>query len=139
MKNIYYILSIITISLILACSNTTKNQETSVAVENNTLTEKETAEGWRLLFDGKTSDGWRGYKKETFPTDWNITDEGEIYMSASGRGEAGSANGGDIIYDQKFSNFHVKLEWKVSEGGNSGIFYLGQETPEFDYIWRTAP
>ena len=139
MKNIYYILSIITISLILACSNTTKNQETSVAVENNTLTEKETTEGWRLLFDGKTSDGWRGYKKETFPTDWNITDEGEIYMSASGRGEAGSANGGDIIYDQKFSNFHVKLEWKVSEGGNSGIFYLGQETPEFDYIWRTAP
>ena len=139
MKNIYYILSIITISLILACSNTTKNQETSVAVENNTLTEKETAEGWRLLFDGKTSDGGRGYKKETFPTDWNITDEGEIYMSASGRGEAGSANGGDIIYDQKFSNFHVKLEWKVSEGGNSGIFYLGQETPEFDYIWRTAP
>ena len=63
MKNIYYILSIITISLILACSNTTKNQETSVAVENNTLTEKETTEGWRLLFDGKTSDGWRGYKK----------------------------------------------------------------------------
>ncbi|HJN53722.1 MAG TPA: family 16 glycoside hydrolase, partial [Flavobacteriaceae bacterium] len=108
MKKIYYILTIVTISFILACSNTTKSQEISVAVENNILTEKETTEGWRLLFDGKTSDGWRGYKKETFPTDWEITESGEIYMRASGRGEAGSSNGGDIIYDQKFSNFHVK-------------------------------
>ena len=128
MKNIYYILTIISISLVVACSNTTKGQETAVVVENNTLSEKEAADGWKLLFDGKTSDGWRGYKKETFPTDWEISEAGEIYMKASGRGEAGSSNGGDIIYDQKFSNFHVKLEWKVSEGGNSGIFYLGQET-----------
>ena len=111
MKNIYYMLTIVCISLVLACSNTTKSQETSVAVENNTLTEKETAEGWRLLFDGKTSNGWRGYKKDTFPTDWEITEAGEIYMKASGRGEAGSSNGGDIIYDHKFSIFHVNLEW----------------------------
>ncbi|SVE03176.1 uncharacterized protein METZ01_LOCUS456030, partial [marine metagenome] len=58
MKNIYYILSIVTISLILACSNTTKSQETSVAVENNTVTEKETAEGWIQLFNGKNLEGW---------------------------------------------------------------------------------
>ena len=139
MKNIYYILIIVSLSLIVACSNTTKKQDAISTTENNTLGEKEVTDGWKLLFDGKTSDGWRGYKKESFPSDWKITNEGEIYMSASGRGEAGSTNGGDIIYDQKFSNFHVKLEWKVSEGGNSGIFYLGQETPEFDYIWRTAP
>ena len=78
MKNIYYILTIISISLVVACSNTTKGQETAVAVENNTLSEKEAADGWKLLFDGKTSDGWRGYKKEIFPTDWESTEAGEI-------------------------------------------------------------
>ena len=60
MKNIYYILTIISISLVVACSNTTKGQETAVVVENNTLSEKEAADGWKLLLDGKTSDGWRG-------------------------------------------------------------------------------
>jgi len=44
---------------------------------------------------------------------------------------------GDIIFDKEFQNFTVSLEWKISEGGNSGIFYLGQE--ELDYVWMTAP
>lgn len=102
----------------------------------NTLTEAEKAEGWILLFDGTTSQGWRGYKKDSFPAGWEIVD-GTISCKGSGRGEAGAEAGGDIIYDKKFSNFHLKLEWKISEGGNSGIFYLGQETE--DFIWKTAP
>jgi hypothetical protein len=102
----------------------------------NGLTEAEVADGWVLLFDGKTSEGWRGYKKEYFPENWQIVD-GTLYCVASGRGEAGAINGGDIIYDKTFENFKLKLEWKISEGGNSGIFYLAQE--ELDKIWRTAP
>ena len=58
MKNIYYILSIVSISLILACSNTTKSQETPEAVKNNTVTEKETSKGWTQLFNGKNLEGW---------------------------------------------------------------------------------
>ena len=58
MKNIYFMLTIVCISLVLACSNTTKSQETSVAVENNTLTEKETSKGWTQLFNGKNLEGW---------------------------------------------------------------------------------
>ena len=103
----------------------------------NTLTEKEAKTGWVLLFDGKTSNGWRGYNKTNFPSDWNIED-GTIHLKGSGNGEAGSVNGGDLIYDKKFKNFHLKLEWKISEGGNSGIFYLAQEIPGKE-IWRTAP
>ena len=103
----------------------------------NTLTEKEAKTGWILLFDGKTSNGWRGYNKTNFPSDWNIED-GTIHLKGSGNGEAGSVNGGDLIYDRKFKNFHLKLEWKISEGGNSGIFYLAQEIPGKE-IWRTAP
>jgi hypothetical protein len=105
---------------------------------NNQLSKEEIAEGWELLFDGKTTDGWRNYGKATFPNGWIIEDEALLCIG-SGRGEAGAKEGGDIIYDKKFSNFHLKIEWKISEGGNSGIFYLGQETPDYDYIWKTAP
>ena len=104
----------------------------------NTLSAEEQEEGWILMFDGKTSNGWRGYGKDVFPSDWEIVD-GTIHMNGSGRGEAGSENGGDIIYDREFENFKFKLEWKISKGGNSGIFYLGQESPDYDYIWKTAP
>ncbi|MDH5475422.1 MAG: DUF1080 domain-containing protein [Cyclobacteriaceae bacterium] len=107
-------------------------------VANNALTEAEATDGWILMFDGKTSDGWRGYGKDHFPSGWDITD-GTIKMNGSGRGEAGAEDGGDIIYDREFGNFHFKMEWKVSEGGNSGIFYLGQENTELGPIWRTAP
>lgn len=123
-----------------ATEETTEEAVEEVAEEPvmNGLTEAEKADGWMMLFDGETFDGWRGYAKDSVPSDWKI-DNGSIYMAASGRGEAGSENGGDILYDKKFGNFHLKLEWKLSEGGNSGIFYLGQETPELDYIWKTAP
>jgi len=144
-KSLVFIISLIFI--VFSC--TQKANEESSDSENvsepeaasgeaapNTLTEAEVTDGWKLLFDGTTSEGWRGYKKEHFPAAWEIAD-GTIHMLGSGRGEAGSADGGDILYDEEFQNFTLKLEWKISKGGNSGIFYLGQE--ELDYIWKTAP
>jgi hypothetical protein len=119
--------------LLLAASCAQKQTTT-----NNSLTKEEKADGWQLLFDGKTTEGWRNYGKETFPGGWIIEEEA-LKCQGSGRGEAGAEEGGDILYNTKFSNFHLKLEWKISEGGNSGIFYLGRETPEFDFIWKTAP
>jgi hypothetical protein len=94
-------------------------------------------EVWTTLFDGTSTEGWRNYNKATFPeTGWEIVD-GTLHCIGSGRGEAGG-KGGDIIYDKKYSNFDLKLEWKISEGGNSGIFYLAQEVPDWE-IYRTAP
>ncbi len=114
-----------------------KNEDNKEKAAINTLTEKEAKTGWILLFDGKTTDGWRSYNKTTFPSDWNIED-GAIHLKGSGNGEAGSVNGGDLVYGRKFANFYLKIEWKISEGGNSGIFYLAQEIPGKE-IWRTAP
>jgi hypothetical protein len=131
------------LSLLVACQSGEKKMDEAAAnmeeAPLNALTAEEKEDGWMLLFDGKTSEGWRGYGKETFPAAWEITPEGELYIQGSGRGEAGAADGGDILYDKPFTNFHVKLEWKVAKGANSGIFYLGQETDEFDFIWKTAP
>jgi hypothetical protein len=103
----------------------------------NQLTKKEKAEGWVLLFDGKTSTGWRGVNKDHFPANWVIED-GTLHCKESGQGEAGAADGGDILYTKDFKNFVLRLEWKISEGGNSGIFYLGKEVEGWP-IYKTAP
>lgn len=96
----------------------------------------ESDEGYVSIFDGNSTTGWRGYGKPSFPEKgWEVVD-GMLHCIGSGTGEAGS--GGDIIYDKKFSNFELKLEWRISEGGNSGIFILGQEI-EGHPIWHSAP
>lgn len=105
--------------------------------KNNTLTKKEKKQGWVLLFDGKTTDGWRGYDKTAFPDKGWIVENGTLHVIGSSRGEAGGG-GGDLLYDKKFRNFELELEWKVSEGGNSGIFYLAQEIPD-EPVWKGAP
>ncbi len=144
MKNL---LSILAIVAVVSCSQPTKEQGANAEPETtqaaapalNTLTDAEKADGWKLLFDGSTSAGWRGYGKEAFPKAWKVED-GSLYLpSKTKRSEEESADAGDIIYDQEFENFHLKLEWKIGEAGNSGIFYLGQERPDFGPIYKTAP
>lgn len=108
------------------------------AQKMNVLTAEEAAKGWILLFNGTTSEGWRGLNKTDFPAGW-VVENGTLKCIGSGNGEAGAANGGDILYATRlFSNFDLKIEWKISKGGNSGIFYLGQEVKGKE-IWRFAP
>lgn len=104
--------------------------------KENMLTKKEKKEGWALLFDGKSANGWRGYNKTAFPEKGWAVEEGTLHVIGSSRGEAGG--GGDLLFDKKFRNFELSLEWKVSEGGNSGIFYLAQEIPG-EPVWKSAP
>ena len=103
----------------------------------NKLSKQEIEEGWELLFDGETTEGWRGNNRTDFPSGWEIVD-GTLHCKASGKGEAGAHDGGDILYDKKFTNFRLKLEWKIAPGGNSGIFYLGKEVEGWP-IYKTAP
>ena len=84
------------------------------------------ADGYYVIFDGKTFNGWRGYGKDNVPSKWTIED-GCIKFNGTGGGEAQEGDGGDIIFAHKFKNFEFELEWKVSKGANSGIFYLAQE------------
>jgi len=89
---------------------------------NNTLTEKEKKDGWKLLWDGKTTSGWRSAKSNTFPEKgWEIK-EGVISVQASTGGE--STNGGDIITNEKYGDFELELDYMITEGANSGIKYF---------------
>ena len=92
---------------------------------------KTDADGYVVIFNGTDFTGWRGYGKDNVPGKWVIED-GAIKFSGSGGGEAQDGDGGDIIFSHKFKNFELELEWKVSKGGNSGIFYLGQEISTTD-------
>ncbi|MEO5904320.1 MAG: DUF1080 domain-containing protein [Gemmatimonadaceae bacterium] len=93
----------------------------------NVLSRQDVAEGWRLLFDGRTTTGWREFRKPSISSGWQVVD-GSLVRVADGAG--------DIITNEQFRNFEFALEWNVSEGGNSGIFYRVNE--QADIIWQAA-
>jgi len=99
-------------------------------------------EGYYLLFNGESFNGWRGYGKDHVPTKWVIED-GCIKFNGTGGGEAQEGDGGDIIFAKKFKNFTFEFEWKVEKAANSGVFYLAQEIKndkdEFEPIYISAP
>lgn len=84
------------------------------------------ADGYYTIFNGKDLSGWRTYGRDTVTARWTVED-GAIKLSGSNTGEGQTAEGGDLLFAHKFKDFELDLEWKISEGGNSGIFYLAQE------------
>lgn len=87
------------------------------------------AEGYYVIFDGKSLDGWRGYGRDTVPARWTI-DGDALKFNGSGGGEAQVGDGGDLVFAKNLKNFILELDWKVSKGGNSGIFYLAREVKD---------
>jgi len=90
--------------------------------QNNTLTSKEKEEGWELLWDGKTTEGWRGAKISDFPAKGWAIEKGVLRVVPSGGAE--SAHGGDIITVRIYRNFALKVDFKITKGANSGIKYF---------------
>jgi hypothetical protein len=89
---------------------------------SNTLTKREIAQGWKLLWDGKTTQGWKGAYIDKFPEKgWNIQDGILTVQSSEGKE---SANGGDIVTVDEYSNFELLVDFKLTEGANSGIKYF---------------
>ena len=102
----------------------------------NTLTESEQAAGWRLLFDGTTTKGWRGYKMKKMPPGWQVLD-GALVRVSGGAGGKGAGGGDDIITIEQFDNFELSLEWRVVAHGNSGVLY--RVTEDAVTSWHVAP
>ena len=95
-----------------------------VSYLTNTLTEKEKQNGWQLLWDGKTTNGWKSARSEAFPNrGWHVADGTLVVESADG---AESGNGGDIITEKLYKNFVLEVDFYLTEGANSGIKYFVQ-------------
>jgi cytochrome c len=98
------------------------------SAEPNTLTASEVRDGWELLFDGESLDRWRSMASDEPPL-WIAIDDRLVVRPGSG----------DLISKDMYTDFEFSVEWKVSEGGNSGMFYGGRIMPGMNYIWETAP
>lgn len=89
------------------------------------------------LFNGENFEGWRGYNRADMPAKWTVED-GCIKINGGGTGEGQTADGGDIIFATPFKNFKLTFEYKVSKGGNSGVFFYAKEIPG-QPIYISAP
>jgi len=111
---------------------------TSVATAQqvNKLTPKEEKAGWKLLFDGKTTNGWHTYLREDASPAWKVVD-GALELDPEAK--KSGAPGGDLVTDGEYENYELSLQWKISEGGNSGIIFGVHEDPKFKQTYLTGP
>lgn len=124
----------------IACNDNSTEEKTEVktetATENPLLTADEQKEGWQLLFDGSSTDGWHSYGGGPVGYAWKVVD-GTLHFDGPLKKDTLAQ---DIISNEEFENFDLKLEWKVDTNGNSGImFYVNEDTSKFEKPYWTGP
>ena len=105
-----------------------------IAQAPNTLSKEEKKQGWKLLFDGKTTQGWHTYLRDTVGSKWQVKNNVLVFDTAQPK-----SGGGDIVTNDSYENFELRLEWKISKGGNSGIIFDIQEDPKYEATYLTGP
>ena len=120
--------------LLAACSG----PKTEEAANSDSLAVVAPAEEWIPLFDGQTFNGWSKYGGGQVGKAWKI-ENGELYLDAANKAGWQTGDGGDIVTNEEFENFHFKYEWKIAPNGNSGVIFLVHESPEYQYPWQTGP
>lgn len=125
------------IGMLTGCSTTQVSTTSNAPL--NALTAKEKKEGWQLLFDGTSTQGWHTYGRSNVGQAWQIAD-GALYFDTTQKRGRRIIGGGDITTDKEYENFHLKLEWKAAPGTNSGIIFLVHEdTSRFKATYTTGP
>jgi hypothetical protein len=95
----------------------------------NTLTAQQKKDGWKLLFDGRTLDGWRGWKQQGPPDGWKVVDDAITRV----------AKAGDLITVDQYASFDFTFEWRIAKNGNSGVFFHVAEAPNLPNTFTTGP
>lgn len=127
---------VLTLILLFGCPLTATAGDPQDKQAPNTLSEEEKAAGWKLLFDGKTTEGWRGYKMEKMPPGWAVMG-GTLVKVKPGAGGKGAGGGDDIITVDQYDDFEFTVDWKIVSNGNSGILY--RVTEDAVTSWHVAP
>jgi len=136
MKSILTFTGIMILGIFLSCtgrkSSTTEPEGTTPEAEMVQQSE------WISLFDGETLKGWKRFNADEIGPLWSVED-GAIKCDGEGHGEGSPEFGGSLTSLETFGNFELELEWRISEGGNSGIMYHVVEGPEFSHAYVTGP
>ena len=141
---IYLLLSIGLCGILQGCKNETAKKEaesTQASTEASTvnaLTESEKQEGWDLLFDGTSKNGWHIFNNKSDGSAWQVEDGSLTFVPGEVKDDR-TVGGGDIVSQEEFDNFDLKLEWKVADSGNSGIILFIKEDPKYEHTWHTGP
>jgi cytochrome c len=104
----------------------------------NTLTKEEENEGWKLLFDGKTTKDWRNFKNNNIGTAWKVSDDA-LHLDTSKKEDGHTVGGGDIVSVGEYENYELSIEWKIQTCGNSGVIFNVQEGASHAAAWHTGP
>lgn len=118
-------------------SNDTTVNATGTASDNS-LTSAEQTEGWQLLFDGNSKNGWHIYNNKTDGGAWVVSD-GTLHLDPKEKKDGKVVGGGDIVTDTEYDNFHLSLEWKLDTSGNSGVIFYVKEDQKYENTYHTGP
>lgn len=121
--------------LMAACSSP-KTEDAEV--QDSVVVETTPVEEWISLFDGQSLNGWSKYGGGEVGKAWKV-ENGELFLDATNKAGWQTGDGGDIVTNEEFENFHLKYEWKIAQNGNSGVMFFVHESPEFQYPWNTGP
>jgi hypothetical protein len=133
------ILMIVCSSIVIISCNSQNDKSNSETMQNDSTKMSQTNnDGWISLFDGTTTKGWHKYGGGAVGSGWKIQD-GSIFLDTTVEVN-GKRDGGDIVTDEEFENFDLKLEWKIAKNGNSGImFCVHEDTTKYKYPFETGP
>ena len=111
----------------------------SMNPSQNSLSKSEKDNGWQLLFNGQNTNGWHTYGKETIGKAWNVED-GALHLDAESKKRFTTSEGGDIVTNDEFDNFDLKLDWKISKNGNSGVMiFVKEDAAKYKEPYFTGP
>lgn len=126
MKKLIFVMGVAGLLTAACCPKNVDLAAEAAALEtsgqDNVLSKAEIADGWTLLWDGSTSEGWRGAKLDEFPAHGWVIENGILKVLPGDGGE--STNGGDIVTKRTYGNFILKVDFKITPGANSGIKYF---------------
>lgn len=121
--------------LATACGTSSTNEGNNTTVEQDVEVMEENE--WKSLFNGENLEGWTSFGKSTVGEAWKVED-GVIHFDAESKKKDG-VSGGDLVTKETFKDFHLKLEWKISENGNSGIMFYVVDNGEYMRPYHTGP
>lgn len=130
-----YFLLFAAVAVTLSCKDKEKTEEVQETEEVAVETQEMNTE-WQVLFDGSSFDAWKGYLRDNVPETWKIEDGAMVFYPPADKPKGESYN---IVTRNEYTNFVLSLEWKVTEAGNSGIFWAVVEDEQYNEAYQTGP